>query len=88
MYNDRQEKILSLLNENGEIQISDLKKVFPQVSTMTLRRDLSLLESNGLLIRTHGGAVSIKVNFNTVKKTLIHCAAENVESKMGLPKIA
>jgi DeoR/GlpR family transcriptional regulator of sugar metabolism len=86
LYNDRQEKILSLLNENGEIQISDLKKVFPQVSTMTLRRDLSLLESNGLLIRTHGGAVSIKKLTSIYGEEDAYSlrAAENVESKMGI----
>lgn len=84
MYNDRQERILSILNEKGEIQISDLKEVFPQVSTMTLRRDLSLLEGKGLLIRTHGGAVNIKKLSSIYGEEDAYSlrAAENVEAKM------
>ena len=59
MYNEKQEKILSILNDKGELQISELR-CFPEVSTMTLRRDLTLLENDGMLIRTYGGAVNIK----------------------------
>ncbi len=52
MNNERQERILDLLNDRGEIHLSDLKNIFPQVSLMTLRRDLSTLENRGFLIRT------------------------------------
>lgn len=90
MYNDRQEEILNILNEKGEIQISELKNVFPQVSTMTLRRDLSLLESNGLLIRTHGGAVNIKKLTSVYGEEDAYSlrAAENVEEKMNIAQKA
>ncbi len=86
MYNDRQEQILNLLNERGDIQISELKDVFPQVSTMTLRRDLSLLENKGLLIRTHGGAVNIKKLSSVYGEEDAYSsrAAENVESKINI----
>lgn len=90
LYNDRQEQILSLLNEKGEIQISDLKDVFPQISTMTLRRDLSLLESKGLLIRTHGGAVNIKKLSSIYGEEDSYSlrAMENVESKTSIAQKA
>ena len=90
MYNDRQEQILGLLNEKGEIQISDLKDVFPQVSTMTLRRDLSLLEGKGLLIRTHGGAVNMKKLSSVYGEEDAYSlrAAENVDSKMHIAQKA
>ncbi|HEY8421787.1 MAG TPA: DeoR/GlpR family DNA-binding transcription regulator [Thermoclostridium sp.] len=84
MNNERQEKILSILNEKGEIQISELKDIFPEVSAMTLRRDLSYLESKGLLIRTHGGAVNVK-KFTSIygeEDAYSLRAAENVDEKM------
>lgn len=84
MYNERQEKILNILNEKGEVQISELRNVFPQVSTMTLRRDLSHLESKGQLIRTHGGAVNIRKLSSIYGEEDAYTlrAAENVEEKM------
>ena len=90
MYNDRQECILSILNEKGEIQISDLKEIFPQVSTMTLRRDLSMLEGKGLLIRTHGGAVNIKKLSAVYGEEDAYSlrAVENVDAKMNIAQKA
>lgn len=54
---ERQQTILQLLEARGTLAIADLSARF-SVSEMTIRRDLSQLESDGLLRRTHGGAVS------------------------------
>lgn len=86
MGNDRQQQILQLLDGKGEIQLQQLKEMFPEVSMMTLRRDLIGLESEGRLIRTHGGAVSLKkltVN-NGEEDSYTRRAAENVEAKMKI----
>ncbi|HZK28361.1 MAG TPA: DeoR/GlpR family DNA-binding transcription regulator [Thermoclostridium sp.] len=90
MYNERQEKILGILSEKGELQISELKLVFPEVSTMTLRRDLSLLENDGMLIRTYGGAVNIKklASIYGEEDEYTLRAAENVEEKMEIAEKA
>ncbi len=53
--NDRQKNLLEHLGETGTGTIEELCKRFG-VSEMTIRRDLSELEKEGLLIRTHGGA--------------------------------
>ncbi len=53
----RHEKILSLLGESREVYVSRLAKQL-QVSEMTIRRDLKLLEQQGKLKRVFGGAVS------------------------------
>ena len=84
LYNERQEKILSMLNEKGEIQVSELKDIFPQVSAMTIRRDLAFLESKGQLIRTHGGAVNIKKLASIYGEEDAYAlrAAVNVDEKM------
>jgi DeoR/GlpR family transcriptional regulator of sugar metabolism len=53
---DRQQTILRLLDARGKLSITELSGRF-SVSEMTIRRDLSQLENDGLLRRTHGGAV-------------------------------
>ena len=53
---DRQHTILELLEQQGKLTISELSTRF-RVSEMTVRRDLDQLEGDGLLRRTHGGAV-------------------------------
>ncbi len=42
--------------EHGEVRTDELCALFPQVSAMTIRRDLAELESARLITRTHGGA--------------------------------
>ena len=53
---ERQEKILSLLSENVSISVNKLSKLL-YVSQPTVRRDLSELERQKKVIRTHGGVV-------------------------------
>src|SRR6478672_12032284 len=53
--NDRMREVLSLLRGRGEVDSQALRAEL-RVSAATLRRDLSELEEQGLLVRTHGGA--------------------------------
>jgi len=53
---ERQQKILELLQKNGRLHIAELARKFA-VSEVTLRADLSSLARQGYLTRTHGGAV-------------------------------
>ena len=53
----RQEQILEILEENREVQVARLAEQL-QVSEMTIRRDLKLLEQRGRLKRVYGGAVA------------------------------
>ena len=50
----RQDEILSYIQRNNYIKISELAKVFG-VSTATIRRDISTLEESGEDIRCKGG---------------------------------
>ena len=47
----RQDKILEILKEKEQIQVKDLKPVFPYLSKRTLRRDFEQLLRRGLVIR-------------------------------------
>jgi DeoR/GlpR family transcriptional regulator of sugar metabolism len=53
----RRELVLELLEEHGEVTVSELSER-TGVSPMTIRRDLELLEQEGVLKRVHGGAIS------------------------------
>ena len=53
----RRRRILDLLARDGYESIADTASVLG-VSPMTVRRDLNELENEGLIRRTHGGAVS------------------------------
>jgi DeoR family fructose operon transcriptional repressor len=54
---ERRSKILASLALDGKVKVQELSKTLG-VSEVTIRRDLSSLEKDGLLERTHGGAVS------------------------------
>ncbi len=54
----RMAAVLDTVAERGEISLSELAEVF-ETSPATMRRDLTVLAEQGLIVRTHGGA---KVN--------------------------
>lgn len=61
----RQREIYLLIKDNHSVRVSDLEKKF-NVSAPTIRKDLTVLEKNGLVQRSHGFA-EICDDFNTVR---------------------
>ncbi|HHH81549.1 MAG TPA: DeoR/GlpR transcriptional regulator [Chloroflexi bacterium] len=53
---ERQDRILRILEKEKSVNVEDIAREF-SVSAMTIRRDLQTLERQGLIERTHGGAV-------------------------------
>ena len=53
---DRRKEIINILKDREYVTVEEFSKVLG-VSTVTIRTDLSALESEGSLIRTHGGAM-------------------------------
>ena len=53
--NQRREKIVELLKEDGSAKVVDLARIF-KVTEVTVRQDLEKLEKDGLCIKEHGGA--------------------------------
>jgi DeoR family transcriptional regulator of aga operon len=53
---ERRSKIMAFLQREGRCMVGDLAREL-SVSEVTIRQDLDLLEKQGLLGRTHGGAV-------------------------------
>ena len=56
---ERQSRILELVNLKEEISVEELALACG-VSPMTVRRDLSLLDANGMLRRLHGRAATLE----------------------------
>jgi DeoR/GlpR family transcriptional regulator of sugar metabolism len=54
---ERHRKILETLKSKGRISVEEIRAEF-EVSAESARRDLRLMEEQGLLKRTHGGAIS------------------------------
>lgn len=53
---ERHKAILDLLRDSGSVDVGALSQQL-KVSTVTIRKDLDLLEEKKLLYRTHGGAI-------------------------------
>jgi len=58
MIEERRRRIRELLREEGRVTVEALAARFG-ISHVTIRADLSILESAGALTRTHGGALSL-----------------------------
>lgn len=55
---ERQRRIVDIVNENGSCSVTELAEKL-DYSKPTIRRDLNTLESEGLIDRSHGGAVPV-----------------------------
>lgn len=56
----RKRELMQYVQEHGSAQIHELSEVLG-VSEATVRRDLTALHEEGLVLRTHGGAVPVEV---------------------------
>lgn len=66
--NNRRKKILSLIEANQNLTVNELA-TFLNVTTVTIRKDLDVLASEGRLIRTYGGAkLSYHASNTTIQK--------------------
>lgn len=55
----RQERIMHILEEYNQVEVSSLTSIL-SASEATIRRDLEKLERAGLIHRTHGGAILVE----------------------------
>ncbi|MCL6444028.1 MAG: DeoR/GlpR family DNA-binding transcription regulator [Alicyclobacillus sp.] len=83
---ERQRAILQYLNERGSIRVKELSRIF-SVTEETVRRDLHILEMEGKLRRSHGGAVRIDDDTPAETSYLVR-ESEHVPEKMAIARIA
>lgn len=81
----RHEIILSTLAKEKHIEVTELCKQL-DVSAVTIRKDLKLLEEKGLLFRTHGGASLENPYIN--ERAVVEKEKISVEEKNGIAQVA
>lgn len=84
MLTPRQQGILDLLRQHGDISVHDMAAHF-DVALMTIRRDLAFLESSGNLVRTHGGAMLSRAA--VVEFTFIEKGRHNAVEKQAIANV-
>ena len=78
---DRLFQLKEFIDKNGKVTLHELECAFPDVSSMTIRRDLNRLEMANAVLRVSGGAISVnsvlrakeadfseRVNYNAAEK--------------------
>ena len=55
----RRNRIVDFINTRASITFAELKEAFPDVSDMTLRTDLKVLDEEAKIVRVHGGAKAV-----------------------------
>ena len=58
---ERKSEIINILEQTGKVNVNELSGRF-HASRETIRRDLQEMELDGVLKRTHGGAVFLNGN--------------------------
>ena len=82
----RRHHIMQLLQQQGEVSVEQLVQRF-DTSEVTIRKDLTVLENNGVLLRRYGGAVLMpqelmeeenEENLSQQKLSIARVAAERI----------
>ena len=61
MYSIRQEQMREYIEQKNVVTIKELQGLFPNVSLMTIHRDLDALERSGSVVKFRGGAKSVRL---------------------------
>ncbi len=83
---ERQEKILEVVNTRRTVRTKDLCEMF-DTSPVTIRNDIHELALRGLLIKSHGGAMSMqdRINLEIPSGKKSH---QNIELKRKIGRVA
>jgi DeoR/GlpR family transcriptional regulator of sugar metabolism len=79
--NQRRERILELIREDGSAKVVDLARLF-KVTEVTIRQDLEKLEADDLIIKEHGGAYLKDVEDQVESFSIIN--QENLDKKEAI----
>ncbi|MCD8350042.1 MAG: DeoR/GlpR family DNA-binding transcription regulator [Planctomycetaceae bacterium] len=82
---ERRQKILEKLQRDSKVYVADLSDAM-RVTQETIRRDLEKLEAQGLLLRSHGGAV--RVSPSNEDLSFANRTASNYDLKQAIARKA
>ena len=88
-YAERKKEILKLVEERNNVSVELLAKAL-HTSSITVRRDLTLLSNEGLIYRTHGGAMKVSDANETIgfiNKTVVNASAKEYICRIASKQI-
>ncbi|TNM47184.1 DeoR/GlpR transcriptional regulator [Nocardioides albidus] len=83
---ERQQAIARQVADRGRMSVAEIADLF-DVTTETVRRDLTALEGIGVLRRVHGGAVPASA-LSTLEPGIVERDAANIEAKARIARAA
>ena len=83
---ERQAKMLEYINDKGRVRIRDLSRLY-NISTVTARADMNELAQKGLIVKTHGGVMSIKDRLS-MEIPFSNKMMQNLDQKREVAKLA
>ena len=84
----RKETIGKYIQEKGAVTVKELGALFPEVSLMTIHRDLEKLEREGVITRTRGGAIAVTQGSSPTEAKLEARMQTNMKAKREMAKKA
>ena len=85
---DRLFHLKEFIDKNGKVTLHELECAFPNVSSMTLRRDLNRLEENNAVLRVSGGAISVNTVLRAKEEDFSERITYNTEEKLEIARKA
>ena len=85
---ERLKRIKEFVDKTGKVSFKELEKEFADVSSMTLRRDLSKLEENNAVIRISGGVISVDSVLKAKEADFAERIIYNTEEKLEIAEKA
>ena len=85
---DRRAQILQFVNARKEVGFSEIRDLLPDVSEMTIRRDLEQLNRDNKIVRVLGGAKSVEYLMNAAEAAYMKRSGENAEKKAVIARKA
>ena len=84
LHKERRETIKSLLSSRDFVSLKELGEMFPDVSEMTLRRDIEYFEKRNAALKTRGGCKSLIFDADTGSGRLTGRGTENLSAKRSI----
>lgn len=81
MKNNRLEQIKEYIEKHGKATYQELGELLPDVSNMTIRRDLTVLEQENVVIRVRNGAYSVDEISKKNEEQFVQRFSYNVNEK-------
>lgn len=85
---DRLFHIKEFIDKTGKVTLHELECVFPEVSAMTLRRDLLRLEEENAIVRIPGGAISVDSLLRSKEASITERINYKAEEKLEIAEKA